>query len=62
MSARPCFCACHEYPGTYPTGPDKPCGYCAHIDAEGVMLGTLRDGWTPRAIEIDARTAPEARP
>jgi hypothetical protein len=43
---KPCFCACHEYPGTYPTAADKPCGYCAHINDGGQMLGTSRDGWT----------------
>lgn len=38
-----CFCACHQYPGTYP----PPCGYCGHDDREGHMAGTYRDGWEP---------------
>ena len=38
-----CFCACHEWPGTYP----PPCNYCGHHNDHGSMPGTTRDGWEP---------------
>lgn len=40
-----CFCACHQYPGTYP----PPCGYCGHDTREGRMVGGINDGWEPNA-------------
>ena len=43
--AKRCHCACHEYPGTYPTNEGRPCGVCGHIHSEGYMPGTVRDGW-----------------
>ena len=39
-----CFCACHEYPGTYRP---EPCGYCGHFNSKGRMPGSVRDGWEP---------------
>lgn len=39
-----CFCACHEYPGTYG---GKYCGYCGHDNRKGHMPETVRDGWEP---------------
>lgn len=37
-----CYCACHEYPGTYRA---EPCAYCGHFDSRGHFPQTLRDGW-----------------
>ena len=36
-----CYCACHQYPGTYP----PPCGVCGHDNRLGRMIGGYRDGW-----------------
>lgn len=41
MATDRCYCACHQYPGTYP----PPCGVCGHDDREGRMVGGYRDGW-----------------
>jgi hypothetical protein len=42
----PCHCACHVYPGIYPTTPQRPCAMCGHVNAEGWTSGwNGRDGW-----------------
>ena len=49
MKEKKCFCACHEYPGVYPTPPHDPCHHCNHVHSEGKSLG-YRMGW----IKVDA--------
>jgi hypothetical protein len=42
----PCFCACHVYPGTYPTSQQRPCSMCGHVNEEGYVSGwNGRNGW-----------------
>jgi hypothetical protein len=43
-----CFCACHMYPGTYPTSRERPCSHCGHVHEDGEMPGSIREGWIPR--------------
>lgn len=40
-----CRCACHTYPGVYPTTPERPCSVCGHVNEEGYFPGTEREGW-----------------
>ena len=37
----PCFCSCHEYPGTYFC---EPCSTCGHYHSRGTVQG-YRKGW-----------------
>lgn len=50
--AERCFCACHEYAGTYR---GEPCNYCGHFNSRGHFPGTVRDGWQ---AGLDPRDAP----
>ena len=43
MSAR-CYCACHQYPGTYHA---KPCSHCGHHNSRGHFPGPAFMGWEP---------------
>jgi hypothetical protein len=43
-----CFCACHEYPGTYP----PPCGVCGHHNDHGRYPGATNMGWVPDGEEV----------
>ena len=38
-----CFCACHEFPGTYP----PPCNVCGHHNDHGRYPGAINMGWVP---------------
>jgi len=41
-----CYCACHEYPGIYPTTPERPCRVCGHVNEFGYYpWGSSRFGW-----------------
>lgn len=43
-----CFCACHEYPGTYP----PPCNVCGHHNDHGYYPGAMNMGWVPDGEEV----------
>lgn len=43
-----CFCACHEYPGTYP----PPCNVCGHHNNHGRYPGATNMGWVPDGEEV----------
>lgn len=36
-----CTCACHTYPGTYPTSKARPCGVCGHYLGQPTIAGAL---------------------
>lgn len=52
MAHERCFCACHEYPGTYYA---EPCGMCLHFNSKGRFPGTLRQGWEPDGLHAECR-------
>ena len=43
-----CFCACHEYPGTYP----PPCNVCGHHNDHGRYPGAVNMGWVPDGEDV----------
>ena len=46
MSDLRCTCMCHQYPGAYPTLPNRPCCVCGHVDSEGTWIGgTVYGHW-----------------
>ena len=43
-----CYFPCHKLPGVYPTTRRKPCSTCGHVNSDGYMPGSIRDGWELR--------------
>ena len=43
-----CFCACHEFPGTYP----PPCNVCGHHNDHGRYPGAINMGWVPDGEDV----------
>lgn len=57
LQQRPrCHCPCHTEPGVYPTTAERPCSVCGHVNAEGYMPGSIRDGWVKYLLIGDHRT------
>lgn len=50
----PCFCPCHEHPGTYST---EPCHACGHSDSYGSIEGRRGSGWKPKTSWTPERQA-----
>lgn len=44
-----CYCACHQYPGTYHA---EPCSYCGHHNSRGHFPGALFEGWEPCSDQL----------
>lgn len=51
-----CFCECHNYPGVYPTNENNACHYCHHVNEQGYLPWSVKNGWVEYWRSDKART------